>query len=454
MGKLPVVLTIASSDNSGGAGVQMDLYAFNMLKVHGCSVVTGITAQNSREFRLLEVLSDDTIGAQLEATLADYDVKAVKTGMLAEGRVVGRIADRLKKLIETKGAEFHGVVVDVVLGSTVSGKLEDAEALADAYRTELLPAAFMATPNLPEAEALLGRSISSEDGYDIQEALKELKELGAKSVLLKGGHITGGDNVTDRLLDENGEFHEFTYPRQAFGSVHGTGCMLSALISAHLAMGYTLAYQAAAGAGSILHDMLVDTEPLGSGELRYFNTESGGGWQMHRARTAGALRDALKDIEKLLTPELVPEVGINFGYAIPAAKSTDDICALDTRIVKSKSGVNSTGGVAFGVSSHVARIILAAMSFDLRYRSAVNLRYSKELVEKAKTEGFSVGTFSRAEEPEGISTMEWGTKKAIADLGFVPDVIFDLGGVGKEPMVRLLGQTPSDVAGKLRMFTD
>ncbi|UCH89365.1 MAG: phosphomethylpyrimidine kinase, partial [Thermoplasmata archaeon] len=154
-------------------------------------------------------------------------------------------------------------------------------------------------------------------------------------------------------------------------------------------------------------------------------------------------------LESILVGELIPEVGINFGFALPAAKNTSEICALEARIIKTSGGVQSTGGLAFGASSHVARIILSAMQTDLRYRSALNIRYTKELIEAAESAGLTLGTFQRAEEPEGESTMEWGTRTAIEQLGFVPDLIYDEGGAGKEPMVRVLAQTPQEAVEKV-----
>jgi hydroxymethylpyrimidine/phosphomethylpyrimidine kinase len=310
----------------------------------------------------------------------------------------------------------------------------------------MIPKASVLTPNIPETEALLDRTLEIDTDEKIADVLFALQKLGARNVLLKGGHSVSRKNgtVTDWLLDSSEKVHRFEWKYEPLGPVHGTGCMLSALIAAHMALGYTNIYQAVSGAESLLHECLEHTQRKGRGELRYFNTVSCGSWQMQSARVYEALKAARSELQKVLVPELVPEVGINFGYALPAAQTTEEICASEARIIKTSDGVQSAGGLAFGASNHVARIILSAMAFDLRYRSVLNLRYSKEIVEVAEKLGHTIGTFDRSEEPEGSSTMEWGSKKAIEDLGSVPDLIYDLGGVGKEPMVRIIAMNPKE----------
>ena len=142
---------------------------------------------------------------------------------------------------------------------------------------------------------------------------------------------------------------------------------------------------------------------------------------------------------------------MNFAYALPNAKTRNDVCAVDGRITKHKERPALCGTIDFGVSKHVASIVLAAMSFDTTMRSAVNIRYSQKTVELCKKIGFAVGTFDRKDEPPtASSTMEWGTKHAITTLGRVPDVIYDTGSVGKEPMIRILGKNPEDVLFKIQ----
>jgi predicted fused transcriptional regulator/phosphomethylpyrimidine kinase len=165
------------------------------------------------------------------------------------------------------------------------------------------------------------------------------------------------------------------------------------------------------------------------------------------------LKKAVDVLLTFLPKEFVPEVGMNIGYALQDAKKLDDICAINGRIVKTKDKPVRYGSIEFGVSKHVASIILAAMKFDCKTRCAMNLKYSDENIEKCKKARFKIGTFDRIQEPhEAKSTMEWGTTKTIQKLGSVPDIIYDTGGNGKEPMIRILGKNPKDVVNKAHIL--
>jgi hydroxymethylpyrimidine/phosphomethylpyrimidine kinase len=162
------------------------------------------------------------------------------------------------------------------------------------------------------------------------------------------------------------------------------------------------------------------------------------------------LREAIREIESLLSPRWVPEVGINFAYALPMATGMEHVCGLEGRITSIGGSISHCGGVDFGASKHVARVVLTAMQFDPEMRSAINLRFSEENLTSLKSADMSLGSFGREKEPKNKMTMEWGTRKAIETLGFVPDAIFDGGSVGKEPMIRLLGRNPNEILTKLR----
>lgn len=146
-------------------------------------------------------------------------------------------------------------------------------------------------------------------------------------------------------------------------------------------------------------------------------------------------------------PALIPEVGTNIGMALSGATSTEDIAAVQGRIVRI-DGAKVVGNVNFGASRHVAQVILAVMKFDENMRSAMNIKYSPDILSACKKLGFSIASFDRKDEPKDVSTMEWGTSHAIEKFGSIPDVIYDLGGIGKEAMIRVLGRTATDVAKK------
>lgn len=210
---VPVALTIAGSDSGGGAGIQADLKTFEAHGIFGTSVLTVITAQNTRGVRAVQVLPPELVTAQLEAVLEDFPVAAVKTGALGDAAVVRAVADVLR------GRDLP-LVVDPVLLAKSGDPLLAPEAVR-VLLEELLPLATLVTPNLPEARVLFGSPDSS-----------------AWPLLLKGGHAEG-ETVTDELRTPEAQLR-LTAPRQHTRHTHGTGCTLSAAITAHLARGLAL----------------------------------------------------------------------------------------------------------------------------------------------------------------------------------------------------------------------
>lgn len=226
----PIALTIAGSDSSGGAGIQADLKTFSALGVYGASVITAITAQNTQGVQAVFGLPRDIVAAQMTSVAADLAVGAIKTGMLADRGTVETVADGL--------AAFGAVpvVVDPVMVAT-SGDVLLAPDAIEAVRTRLIPAATLITPNRDEAACLLDASPAS--SLDEMEAQgRALLGLGARAVLVKGGHAKGQD-ATDILVLPSGSLR-FAKPRIATQNTHGTGCTLAAAAAAGLALGESL----------------------------------------------------------------------------------------------------------------------------------------------------------------------------------------------------------------------
>ena len=162
------------------------------------------------------------------------------------------------------------------------------------------------------------------------------------------------------------------------------------------------------------------------------------------------LQEVIEDIEGRSFPLLIPEVGTNIAYALPGAKDPVDVAGISGRIVKIGGSAKAVGRIEFGASKHVASIVLAAMAHDPAMRCSMNIRFSERILNIIKDLDLSVSSFKREEEPQQVSTMEWGTDHAIQDLGRVPDVIFDQGGIGKEAMIRVLGRDPISVWEKVK----
>ena len=219
-------LTIAGSDSGGGAGIQADLKTFAAHRVHGLSAIAALTAQHTRGVTAVTVPPMDFLRSQLEACFDDFDIRAVKLGMLATADVIGVVAEALARYSP------HTVVVDPVMVATSGAKLLEDTAL-HALRTRLLPLADVVTPNLPEAELLLGRAIPDLDA--MRTAATDLLQLGARAVFLKGGHLPGDGDVVDLYADALG-ITGTAHPRLALDA-HGTGCTLASAIAARCAQG-------------------------------------------------------------------------------------------------------------------------------------------------------------------------------------------------------------------------
>ncbi len=218
-------LTIAGSDCSGGAGIQADLKTFGALGCYGMSVITAVVAENTAEVISVESMPAKLISEQIDAVFDDIRVDAVKTGMLPDAESIRITAEALKKY----NPEF--VVCDPVMVATSGGALMQNEAVS-VFIKEMLPLCTILTPNIPEAEAIVGRKINNVD--EMKSAAAEIQQMGAKYVLVKGGHLTG--DATDILYDGS-EFHIFSCERVQSTSTHGTGCTLSSAIAAFLAKG-------------------------------------------------------------------------------------------------------------------------------------------------------------------------------------------------------------------------
>lgn len=227
MQRVASVLTIAGSDSGGGAGIQADLKTFAAHGLHGLSALAALTAQHTRGVTAVHVPPPDFLVAQIDACFEDFDVRAVKLGMLASAEVIHAVADAL-----ARHRPAH-LVVDPVMVATSGARLLQAEAL-DAMRERLLPIATLITPNIPEAQLLLDEDIDAESA---EVAVVELLGFGCPAVLLKGGHLSDGPMI-DRLQDGDA-LHEFEHERLDVEG-HGTGCTLASAITANLALGLAM----------------------------------------------------------------------------------------------------------------------------------------------------------------------------------------------------------------------
>jgi hydroxymethylpyrimidine/phosphomethylpyrimidine kinase len=253
------VLTIAGSDSGGGAGIQADLKTFAAHGLHGLSAIAALTAQNTRGVTAVHVPPVAFLRAQIDACFDDFRIGAVKLGMLANRQVIDAVADAL---------EHHRpafVVLDPVMVATSGARLLEPDAL-DALRTRLFPLATILTPNIPEAELLLGQRI--DDDAAAEAALEALRALGTQALLLKGGHLRSASAMVDRYCDASKSL-QFTHPRIDVEG-HGTGCTLASAIAANLCRGQAL-HAACEAATDYVHGALRHAQRPGCGQVAVLN---------------------------------------------------------------------------------------------------------------------------------------------------------------------------------------
>jgi len=247
------VLTVAGSDSGGGAGIQADLKVITLLGIYGASVITALTAQNTLGVSGIHPVPAAFVAYQLEAVLSDIPIDVVKTGMLFSAPIIAEVAAKLAA---------HGrkiLVVDPVMIAKGGASLINDTAVRS-FRELLLPLTYLLTPNIPEAEALTGNSIIDEQG--MHDALLQLHALGARNILLKGGHLAG-ENAIDLLFDGT-TVHRFVSPRINTPNTHGTGCSLASAVSAYLAGGEPL-IQAVQKGKLFITEAIRQARPLGQG---------------------------------------------------------------------------------------------------------------------------------------------------------------------------------------------
>lgn len=226
----PIALTIAGSDSSGGAGIQADLKTFSALGVYGASAITAVTAQNTTGVSAVHDVPVDMVQAQIDAVFSDCNVAAVKIGMLSRSAIIAAVAERLAQ------HPAIPVVLDPVMVATTGARLISADATG-ALIAQLLPRATLITPNLHESAVLIGENMATDED-DMMRQASAILALGAKAVLLKGGHGSGDDSVD--LFVTRDDVRRYAAKRIDTRNTHGTGCTLSSAIAAGLAKGMDL----------------------------------------------------------------------------------------------------------------------------------------------------------------------------------------------------------------------
>ena len=419
----PVVCTVAGSDSGGGAGVQADLKTIEAGGGFGTSVLTSVTAQNTVGVESTHVLPVAEVRAQAEAVFGDFDVAAVKTGMLATAPVVELVTERV--------AGFDGpAVVDPVMVAASGDRLLEPAA-EDAYEA-LVEEATLVTPNADEAAVLTGVEVT--DPEAAREAGEAVVDMGAGAALVKGGHVPG-EQVVDVLVTED-TVETLRHERVDTEATHGSGCTLSSAIATRLAHGDSLAEAVRAGVDLLARAVRYNLD-VGAGPGAVHHTVALRE-RAERGPTAERVEWLLRELTARDLSPLVPEVGMNVVGATPYAETPEECAAVEGRLTRTVDGVDSPRGVRFGASTHVAGALLAAREADADLRFAVNCRHDDAVAAALADLAGPVAEYDRdeyADAADGEVTRQ-GVAAAVEAADGVPVAVVGRGGA-KEPLVTL-----------------
>jgi hydroxymethylpyrimidine kinase / phosphomethylpyrimidine kinase / thiamine-phosphate diphosphorylase len=367
----------------------------------------------------------------MDAVLEDVHISAAKTGMLYSAEIATAVADRLTS------TDFP-LVVDPVLVAGVGDAL-GRDGLVEAIREKIAPLATIISPNVPEAEALAGLSISTDD--DVRKACRALSRLGAEAVLLKGGHLDG-DMSVDTFYHQ-GKFLRLGSPRvEARG--HGGGCILSSYLTANLAKGQGM-WEAFLAARAAIVESIARRFPVGRG-VPVVDPMGRVIKDAHRYQVSMRLRASAKRAGSILPKSWVPATGATMVFGLPGATDVQDVCGMDIP-VRNQDGEHCP---IFGGPPRLATAVLAAMKHDGRLRAGMSLRCTETVVMRARRAGLTVGTFRRRISTGDVAGYEKeGMEDLINVLGCVPDIVSDRGGPGMEPLVRVLASSPEELVSRI-----
>ncbi len=424
---MKTAMTIAGSDPVSGAGLQADIKAMNSLGVHCASVVTAVTAQNTRSVDGIFPMDPEAVKVQLESVLSDLDVRAAKTGMLYSEEIVRTVAD----IMEDR--EFP-LVVDPVMVATVGGGLS-TEGYAKAVKKYLLPISALVTPNKQEAEALVEFKIRNED--DAAYACELIGKDGT-CVLLKSG-VSDRRQITDYFYLSSG-LNKITNPRLKEDSGHGSGCVLSAFITANLANGLDLVTSVYEARRMIQKSLMTQYRIGGGVPVVNPNISL---VKKDDADKVTVLRDMDSAVSKLcrfMPLELVPPKGMNIAYATKNPKGPEDIAGIEGHIVRNEGGLKA-GKSKFGAGDHLSFILTDIMTTSPGTRCVAYFQGDLHLASDIQRAGF------RVEVSEAKITDDTAAETVRSVIGKeVPDaVIFK----GKTCRAYVFGKGPREVVSKI-----
>ncbi len=426
------LLSIGGSDPSSGAGIQSDIKTFSSFNVHGLTVITAITGQNTSNFGMIEPVSQKILKNQMESVTSDFKIDGIKIGMVYNSQIIKVLYNQLKKL-------KIPIVIDPVLKSTTGGSLIERSAIKD-FQKFIIPLATIITPNKFEAEILSKTKINTKNTP--KKVAKIIQKMGAKNVVITGIE-TKNNQILDIVLEKN---NSYSISGDKISKIsHGSGCNYSAAIIFALAKNKSIK-ESVIFAKQFTRNSIKNAKNVGKGiaitdiqEYDKINSELS--------------NSITKFIEIKNIYRNIPECQTNFVYSKQKPKSIKDILGISGRIVKTGKHVKIAGNLTYGGSKHVATAVLTMNKKFPQICSAINLKYQNSIILKIKNSKLIVSSYDRNQEPKNVksknSTMEWGIKSAIKSSKKAPDVIYHKGDFGKEPMIIIFGENPNNVLKKI-----
>jgi len=437
------VLAIGGLDPITGAGLYSDVKTFSMMKVLPLALATCLVVENSNGVKGVVPFACELVRLQLEEILEDCMPQAIKIGLVYSNDIIELLAEKLPK--------EPPIVLDPILKSWDGKDLITAQGLKSLIEL-LIPRSTVVTPNVLEASTLSGVDVRDLDSA--KEAARRIADMGAKCVVVKGGHASSQKAVD--VLYYQGEFLVVEKERLFEEPFHGLGCVFAASLAALLAHGLNVPEAFVQASHLVAYAM------KGSYKLR------------GRARIANPLElyykslDVVKVIDNMCRAleliesmkgleELTPEVGSNIVMCLRSPESLEDVCGVEGRLRPVRGLLRAQGLIRFGASRHLGGMLLEVNKKWPSIRACMNIKYSEDVLRALRCLGFKIASFDRTKEPlevklrEGMS-LKWGAQEAIKGLTEEPDAIYDLGDFGKEPMVRIFGKDALDVVRKVELI--
>lgn len=431
---MKTILTIAGFDPSSGAGITRDLDTFFSLGIHGASVPTSFVIQGPLGVKSIEPVPLKQFSDMVEAVTENIPIDGVKLGVLCDSVFIDPISTLKKRFPTTP------FVIDTVFAAKNGTSLitEDGKRL---LVEKLFPLADVITPNIDEASAITGKRAGSLD--EMKESAMVLCSLGPKAVILKGGHLEG--DPVDVLYDGR-EFTLFTRNR-IDRTIHGTGCSFSSLLLSFLTLGYPV-QEAFNAAEEMMSLSLGASYRVGNKGYHYLSTGIINAGNACRENVLHTLRKAKERLTLLNMVDFVPEVQMNMVYATETAGGIEDVAAFPGRIGKHADRLLFKGDPQFGSSSWTAQFLLAYMKHFPFIRSCINLKYSESIIEKAIQANFRIDCFEWHGKNDNDGP-DFLAGRIMEGIDSPPDIIYDTGAIGKEPIIRLFARDPIELIEKM-----